>query len=164
MRTPPPLLAACSLLCGGAAAFAPASAPPSGAAVATAAAASAAAARAPLRPPLPSWRSRRLLLQISEAPLDGELDGWGGSIDGGTMFTAWDGRDDEGLSPEGAVPPGEDLVETDLRRLFDLESEDGLTAGSEMDELQLMYKLRKELGDEDFKKIFEDPKVKGPSM
>ena len=28
--------------------------------------------------------------------------------------------------------------------------------------LQLMFKLRKELGDEDFKRIFEDPRVKGP--
>ena len=27
---------------------------------------------------------------------------------------------------------------------------------------QLMYKLRKELGDDDFKAIFEDPRVKGP--
>ena len=29
---------------------------------------------------------------------------------------------------------------------------------------QLMYKLRKELGDADFRRIFEDPRVKGPSM
>jgi hypothetical protein len=27
---------------------------------------------------------------------------------------------------------------------------------------QLMYKLRKELGDADFARIFEDPRVKGP--
>ena len=27
---------------------------------------------------------------------------------------------------------------------------------------QLMYKLRKELGDADFRAIFEDPRVKGP--
>ena len=30
--------------------------------------------------------------------------------------------------------------------------------------LQLMFKLRKELGDEDFKRIFEDPRVKGPKF
>ena len=27
-----------------------------------------------------------------------------------------------------------------------------------------MYKLRMELGDQDFKRIFEDPRVKGPNF
>jgi len=29
---------------------------------------------------------------------------------------------------------------------------------------QLMYKLRKELGDADFRKIFDDPRVRGADM
>ena len=29
---------------------------------------------------------------------------------------------------------------------------------------QLMFRLRKELGDADFRKIFDDPKVKGPDI
>ena len=95
-----------------------------------------------------------------------ELDGWGGSIDGGTMFAAWDGKGDEGIGPDGVLPPGDDLIEKDLRRLFDLESSDeSLLAGTgEMDELKLMFKLRKELGDADFQAIFEDRKVKGPNI
>jgi hypothetical protein len=135
-----------------------------------------------------------------------EIDGWAGSVDGGTFFASWDGRDSDGLSPEGAIPPGDDLVEADLRRLFSIESEESMLQGSEMDDLQvlracvhppfpcrphadlsfacathdgpwislkralaflffvcvqLMFKLRKELGDNDFKRIFEDPRVKG---
>ena len=75
-----------------------------------------------------------------------------------------DGRDEDGISPEGMLPLGEDLIEDDLRQLFSLEGEDTLLEGTEMDDLALMYKLRKELGDEDFAKIFESPKIKGPDM
>ena len=32
--------------------------------------------------------------------------------------------------PEGMLPPGEDLIESDLRRLFDLEGSDGIDACS----------------------------------
>jgi len=96
----------------------------------------------------------------------GELDGQGAySVDGGTFFATWDGRSEDGVSPDGALPPGEDLIEDDLRRLFDVSSEEeGLLDGSEMDDLKLMFKLRQELGDDDFKRIFEDPRVKGPSL
>lgn len=92
-------------------------------------------------------------------------DGSAYSADGGTFFTTLDGRDGEGISPDGAIPPGDDLVERDLRRVFDLDQdgEGSMLEGSEMDDLALMFKLRKELGDQDFASIFEDPRVKGPN-
>jgi len=95
-----------------------------------------------------------------------EIDGHGAySVDGGTFFATWDGRTANGVSPDGVLPPGDDLIEDDLRRLFDVNSEeDGLLDGSEMDDLKLMFKLRQELGDDDFKRIFEDPRVKGPAL
>lgn len=100
------------------------------------------------------------------APVGDELgDGAASSTDGGTFFTTLDGRDEEGISADGMIPPGDDLVETDLRRLFDMDAEmDSMLEGTEMDDLALMYKLRKELGDTDFAAIFEDPRVKGPSF
>ena len=66
-------------------------------------------------------------------------DGSSGSTDGGTFFTTLDGRDAEGISSDGMIPPGEDLIENDLRRLFDLDSDaDSMLDGSEMDDLSLM--------------------------
>jgi hypothetical protein len=85
-------------------------------------------------------RAPPALLQMDKGA--NELDGWSGSADGGTMFAAWDGRVDGRVSPEGMLPPGEDLVETDLRRLFDLEGGDGMLEGSEMDELQVCAPAR----------------------
>ena len=74
-----------------------------------------------------------------------------------------DGRDEDGISPDGTLPPGDDLIERDLRRVFDLETDgESLFEGTDMDEVKLMYKLRKELGDMDFAKIFQDPRVEGP--
>lgn len=89
-------------------------------------------------------------------------DGSASSADGGTFFVTLDGRDESGVSPEGVIPPGDDLIEDDLRRLFDASSETDMLDATEMDDLKLMYKLRKELGDADFARIFEDPRVKGP--
>lgn len=89
-------------------------------------------------------------------------DGAGSSVDGGTFFATMDGRDEDGISPDGAIPPGDDLIEDDLRRLFDASSESSMLDATEMDDLKLMYKLRKELGDADFARIFEDPRIKGP--
>ena len=103
---------------------------------------------------------------MAGSPGSDGIDGWSGSTDGGTFFTTLDGRDEEGIAPDGTFPPGEDLVERDLRRVFDLDADgDSLyEAGGDMDEVKLMYKLRKELGDADFARIFEDPRVKGPQM
>ena len=75
-------------------------------------------------------RTRPTLLQISES-----LDAGGGTTDTGSFFTAWDGRSEDGISPEGAVPLGEDLIEDDLRQLFSLEEDDNMTDGTEMDDL-----------------------------
>lgn len=96
-------------------------------------------------------------------------DGAAMNADGGTFFTkvasdltTLDGRAEDGASPEFVIPPGEDLIEEELRRLFDLEEDEGgLSKSGEAAEIALMFKLRKELGDEDFARIFEDPRITG---
>ena len=91
-------------------------------------------------------------------------DGAAMSTDGGTFFATLDGRAEDRISPDGVLPPGEDLIEDDLRRLFNIDDDgSSMLEGSEMDDLALMFKLRKELGDADFARIFEDPRVKGPT-
>ena len=87
----------------------------------------------------------------------------GGDADiGDTFFAAWDGKDEDGLGPDGAIPPGNDLVERELKRIFNVDSSpNGTFASDEMDELQLMFKLRREMGEVDFRKIFDDPRVRG---
>ena len=111
----------------------------------------------------PSAAARFSSIDAMADPSSDEIDGWAGSIDGGTFFTTLDGRDEDGISPDGTLPPGDDLIERDLRRVFDLETDgESLFEGTDMDEVKLMYKLRKELGDMDFAKIFQDPRVEGP--
>ena len=139
---------------------------------------------------------------------------------GNTFWATLDGRDKDGISPDGMVPPGDDLIETDLKRVFSIDPDEDGVAGdsgfSDLDEvqvpptaehqpivaaetrwsyppapphairspaaprrptrtrtrppahplsptclLQLMYKLRKELGETDFNRIFNDKRVKG---
>ena len=96
---------------------------------------------------------------------DGTLDGWGGSADGGTFFSSWDGRDEEGVSAAGTFPPGEDLIEDELRQLFNVGDEDDDDTsgfgGNDADEVKLMFKLRKELGEKDFARIFKTPRITG---
>jgi len=90
-------------------------------------------------------------------------DGSGYSTDGGTFFTTLDGRAEEGQSPDSVIPPGDDLIEKELRRYFELEEDEEMNGGKsgEGEEIALMWKLRKELGDEDFAAIFEDPRITG---
>eukprot|EP00316_Scyphosphaera_apsteinii_P025783 CAMPEP_0119312128 /NCGR_PEP_ID=MMETSP1333-20130426/25124_1 /TAXON_ID=418940 /ORGANISM="Scyphosphaera apsteinii, Strain RCC1455" /LENGTH=134 /DNA_ID=CAMNT_0007316693 /DNA_START=60 /DNA_END=461 /DNA_ORIENTATION=- len=81
---------------------------------------------------------------------------------GDTWFAVWDGRDDDGISPEGTFPPGDDLLEREMKRMFNIDSSPNSSiASDEVAELQLMFKLRKELGDEDFKRIFDHPRIRG---
>ena len=82
---------------------------------------------------------------------------------GNTYWSTW--ADEQGISSNGAFPPGEDAVEKELKRMFSLDSTDeGGISETEIDDMQLMFKLRKELGEDDFRRIFGGPKINGPSM
>merc|ERR1712183_636075 len=63
-----------------------------------------------------------MVAAINEGSVDGPTGGEG-SVDGGTIISTLDGRDEEGISLDCTVPPGEDLVERDLRRVFDLDAD-----------------------------------------
>ena len=43
-------------------------------------------------------------------------------------------------------------------------TDEGGISETEIDDMQLMFKLRKELGEDDFRRIFGGPKINGPSM
>ena len=97
--------------------------------------------------------------------MDGQDLGWDGKTDGGTFFSTWDGRDEDGIAADGSVPPGDDLIEDELKRLFNIDGELGDSNSlADMDDVRLMWKLRKELGDADFARIFEDQRIKGPDV
>ena len=50
-------------------------------------------------------------------------------------------------------------------QLFNIQGELGDEGSlADLDDVRLMWKLRKELGDGDFKRIFEDKRVKGPDV
>mmetsp|Transcript_4864 Transcript_4864/g.14049 ORF Transcript_4864/g.14049 Transcript_4864/m.14049 type:complete len:132 (+) Transcript_4864:26-421(+) len=116
------------------------------------AAAAATALLAPLRP-LPS-RGRTVLRPPPSMGLDeAEI--------GDTWFTSFDSKGEDGLAPDGTFPPGEDLVEREMRRLFNVDGDDEEFAADEIDELKLMMRLWKELGEEDYARIFDQHKVRG---
>ena len=95
------------------------------------------------------------------------MGGCEGSSDDGAFWLTLDGRGEEGVSPDGVFPPGDDLVEKDLKRLFSIDDDEvgatGESGMSDADEVQLMWKLRKELGD-DFNRIFDGPKIRGSDI
>ena len=79
-----------------------------------------------------------------------------------TWWTTFDGRNEDGTSPDGVFAPGDEPVERDLKRIFNVDSSGNSTfAEDDVEELKLMFKLRQELGDEDFKQIFDNPRVRG---
>ena len=95
------------------------------------------------------------------------MGGREGSSDDGAFWLTLDGRGEEGVSPDGVFPPGDDLVEDDLKRLFSIDADEvgatGESGMSDADEVQLMWKLRNELGD-DFNRIFDSPKIRGSDI
>ncbi|KAL1528751.1 hypothetical protein AB1Y20_010093 [Prymnesium parvum] len=106
--------------------------------------------------PAGSGRAGALRMQSSmgEAGLnDAEL--------GNTYWAAW--NEEQGITESG-FPAGDDIVEKDLKRMFNLNDADDGISENEIDDLQLMFKLRKELGDDDFKRIFGDLRINGPPL
>ena len=75
---------------------------------------------------------------------------------GDTWFTAFEAR-------EIADELGDDVREDELKRIFSIEPTEHLTS-DDKSELMLMYKLRQELGEEDYKRIFMDPRVMGTDI
>jgi len=61
---------------------------------------------------------------------------------GNTFWATLDGRDEDGISSDGMVPPGDDLIEEDLKRVFSIDPEEEGLAGdsgfSDMDEVQVL--------------------------
>ena len=63
------------------------------------------------------------------------------SDDGECEPATLDGRDEDGVSPEGVFPPGDDLVERDLKRIFSIDDDEDGASGpsglSDLDEVQV---------------------------
>lgn len=61
---------------------------------------------------------------------------------GNTFWATLDGRDKDGISSDGMVPPGDDLIEEDLKRVFSIDPDEEGLAGdsgfSDMDEMQVL--------------------------
>jgi len=105
---------------------------------------------------------------------------------GNTFFTTFDANADNDMDIEGLL--ADDLVGDELKRIFNVDGAASEFKKDELDELvvsvhsrapaparpaalspspnsprgaQLMFRLRKELGEADYGKIFDDPKVRG---
>lgn len=61
---------------------------------------------------------------------------------GNTFWATLDGRDEDGISSDGMVPPGDDLIEEELKRVFSIDPDEEGLAGdsgfSDLDEVQVL--------------------------
>ena len=80
-------------------------------------------------------------LRMQELPTGGS-DLEANNEQGNTFWATLDGRDEDGISSDGMVPPGDDLIEEDLKRVFSIDPEEEGLAGdsgfSDMDEVQVL--------------------------
>ena len=85
--------------------------------------------------------SKKHTLRMQELPTGGS-DLEANNEQGNTFWATLDGRDEEGISSDGMVPPGDDLIEEDLKRVFSIDPEEEGLAGdsgfSDMDEVQAL--------------------------
>merc|ERR1719446_627102 len=82
--------------------------------------------------PHSSWRDSLRILRMDLADWTELPD----SSVGETFFTTLDGRGEDGVAPDGTFPPGEDLVEAELRRIFNVGSDETFQS-TDVDELKV---------------------------
>ena len=81
------------------------------------------------RAPISSPRSRpaALRMQMGETgAADAEM--------GNTYWASW--AEDRGVSSDGAFPPGEDIVEKELKRMFSLDEDEERVKEQDVDDMQ----------------------------
>jgi hypothetical protein len=88
---------------------------------------------------IPSTLSRHAQVVRLGTPMMQSAMGGAGEGDaemGNTYWTTW--AEEEGITSEGAFPPGEDVVEDDLKRMFSLDATDGGSiSATEIDDMQV---------------------------
>ena len=86
-------------------------------------------------------RHEALRMQAGMLPTGGS-DLESNNEQGNTFWATLDGRSEDGISPDGMVPPGDDLIEADLKRVFNIDPDEEGMAGdsgfSDMDEIQVL--------------------------
>jgi hypothetical protein len=90
-------------------------------------------------------RHEALRMQAGMLPTGGS-DLESNNEQGNTFWATLDGRSEDGISPDGMVPPGDDLIEADLKRVFNIDPDEEGMAGdsgfSDMDEIQVLPPAR----------------------